>query len=307
VIRHLQAELLDGAGAVLGEGPAWDTRTDELVWVDILSGRVFVSDAEGKRRTTYEIDGHVSSALPAATEAGWLLTVADGFAFLDGDAVVCSVLSVEGNRPEIRFNDAKCDPAGQAVAGTMRYDERPGSAALYRLQGSAGSPPITAHRLLDHLGLANGLGWSGDGLTLYFVDSLARTLVSYRYACEGPALGPGLPVVAFDPADGMPDGMCVDVEGYLWVALYGGGAVKRFRPDGQLDTVVALPVPHVTSVCFGGVGGDRLFITTAGGGGRPDPAGIGGLWAVDPETKGRPATLWRPLAPLSMTKGTGHG
>jgi sugar lactone lactonase YvrE len=297
--RQLQAELLDGAGAVLGEGPTWDPRTDELVWVDIMSGRVFVHDSEGRHRTTYEIGGHVSSVLPAESP-GWLLTTADGFAALEPDGAVRSLLEVEATSPDIRFNDAKCDPWGQALAGTMRYDETAGSGHLYRLEttgsGEVGSA-LSVRPLLAHLGLANGLGWSSDGATLFFADSLARTVTRYPYRPDD-GLGPGQPVVALSPSTGLPDGLCVDTEGNIWLALYGGGAVHRYRPDGRLDTVVHLPVPNVTSVTFGRSDGSRLFITTAGGRGRSEPSGAGGLWAVDPGVTGPPPTLWRTPRPV---------
>jgi sugar lactone lactonase YvrE len=299
--RQLQAEMLDGAGTVLGEGPTWDPRTAELLWVDILSGRVLVHDSEGRHRTTYEIGGHVSSVLPAEA-AGWLLTTADGFVWLEGDGAVRSVLEVEAGAPAIRFNDAKCDPWGQALAGTMRYDETAGSAHLYRLEATGSDEPgspLTVRPLLAHLGLANGLGWSADGATLFFADSLAGTVTRYSYRPDGD-LGPGHHVVRLHRSEGLPDGLCLDTDGNLWVALYGGGAVHCFRPDGRLDTVVHLPVPNVTSVTFGGTNGSRLFITTAGGQGRSDSSGAGGLWAVDPGVTGPPPTLWRdPVPPPS--------
>jgi sugar lactone lactonase YvrE len=296
VTRRLQAELLDDVGAVLGEGPSWDPRSEELVWVDILAGVVHIHDAEGYRRGRFDLGGHVSSVLPCAGE-GWLITVPDGFALLGGDGEVRSLLAVEADRPENRFNDAKCDPWGQALAGTMRYDEGPGSGSLYRLEtdsvpvtGSA--PGFVARVLLGQVGLANGLGWSVDGATLYFVDSLDRTVMSGAYAPDRYPLGPLRELVRV--AEGMPDGMCVDMEGYLWVAIYRGGSVQRFSPQGELDTIVSLPVPDVTSVAFGGLRGDRLFITTAGGTGQPDAGGRGGLWAIDPDVQGLPTNLWRP-------------
>jgi sugar lactone lactonase YvrE len=303
MIRQLQAELVADVGAVLGEGPAWDGRRQELVWVDILAGAVHVHDADGRRLGRFETGGHVGSVLPA-DDGGWLLVTGDGFARLDRQGKVRPFLDVTADRPELRFNDAKCDPWGRALAGTMRYDETAGSATLYRLEATADAvadadaDPVrparwTARVLLDQLGLANGLGWSGDGGTLYFVDSLAGTVMSYRYGTDEPVLAEPRLVAALDGAEGLPDGMCVDATGCLWVAVYGGATVKRFQPDGELDTVVRLPVPKVTSVAFGGTGGDRLFITSAGGDGRPDGSGRGGLWAVDPGTSGLPATVWR--------------
>jgi sugar lactone lactonase YvrE len=310
VTRNLQAELFDDAGAVLGEGPLWDSRTGELSWVDILSGLVHVHDLHGGGRRTYPIGGHVGAALPAA-EGGWLLATADGFGFLDRAGVVSSLLSVDP-RPELRFNDAKCDPSGQALAGTMRYDETAGSASLYRLEvgpadGAEGGATLTARVLLRNVGLSNGLGWSPDGETLYFIDTLTRTVVRHSYWPEGADLGPPHEVVALEARLGQPDGLCIDHDGNLWVALYGGGAVHCYRPDGRLDTVVGLPVSHPTSVCFGGPDGSRLFITTAGGSGTPQGTGAGGLWTVDPGMQGPPATPWRGSAGHIAPTGPGGG
>ncbi|MGP0030037.1 MAG: SMP-30/gluconolactonase/LRE family protein [Acidimicrobiales bacterium] len=299
MVRQLKAALLDDTRSVLGEGPSWDARTGELASVDLLSGRVFLHDADGRRLATYDVGGHVGSALPA-DEGGWLLVTRDGFAHLHRNGAVDPLLAVEADRPHVRFNDAKCDPWGQALAGTMRYDEAPGEGTLYRLEGnrSGGHEPqdsgeLTARVLLDEVGLANGLGWSSDGSTLYFIDSLTHTVARHAYAPDGPQLGSRHVVVAVDPADGIPDGMCVDAHGNLWVALYGGGAVHCFGPDGQLDAVVHVPVPYTTSVAFGGDDGGRLFITTATRDGSEGGPGAGGLWAVDPGVTGAPATPWR--------------
>jgi sugar lactone lactonase YvrE len=255
-----------------------------------------VHDRDGERRSTYRVGGHVGAALPAV-EGGWLLLTADGFGFLDRAGIVSSLLVVDP-RPELRFNDAKCDPSGQALAGTMRYDEAAGSASLYRLEvgpidRAEGGSTLTTRVLLRNVGLSNGLGWSSGGDTLYFIDTLTRAVVSHSYSPEGDHLGPPHEVVSIDAPLGLPDGMCVDNEGNLWVALYGGSAVHCYRPDGQLDTVVSLPVSHPTSVTFGGPEGSRLFITTAGGGGTPQGTGAGGLWAVDPGVQGPTATPWR--------------
>jgi sugar lactone lactonase YvrE len=290
--RHLKAELLDDAGAILGEGPLWNSRTGELSWIDILSGVVHVCDLDGERRNTYEVGGHIGAALPAV-EDGWLVVTADGFGFLDGAGAFSPLLAVD-TRAETRFNDAKCDPDGQALAGTMRYDEAAGSGSLYRLDvGPVDSgSTLTARVLLDKVGLSNGLGWSPDGDTLYFIDTLTRRVVSHAYAPEGD-LGPPREVVSIEPELGLPDGMCVDHDGNLWVALFGGGAVHCYRPDGRLECVVTLPVRRSTSVAFGGPDGSRLFITTAGGKGTPQGTGAGGLWAVDPGVQGPPATPWR--------------
>jgi sugar lactone lactonase YvrE len=294
VTRRLRAELLHDAGAVLGEGPAWDARNGELAWVDIVSGALFLYGPDGDRRGSYQVGGHLGSALPAEA-GGWLLVTADGFAHLHRDGSIRALLEVEADRPELRFNDAKCDPWGQALAGTMRYDELPGSGTLYRLEGHE---TLTARVLVGGVGLSNGIGWSPEGDLLYHVDSLARTVTRYRYEPDGASLGHPQVVVTTAGGGGLPDGMCVDDDGCLWVALYGGGAVHRYRPDGTLDTVVDVPVSRPTSVAFGGPSGKRLFITSAGGSGRADDRaggglGDGGLWSLDLEVGGPPAMPWQ--------------
>jgi sugar lactone lactonase YvrE len=293
VTRPLKARLLHDTGAVLGEGPSWDDRTGELVCVDILAGLVRLYGPNGDPRATYDVGGHVAAALPAADD-GWLLLTGDGFIRLRRDGSISPLLDVEAGRPELRFNDAKCDPWGQALAGTMRYDEAAGSGTLYRLEGSGSDEGsgVVARVLLSNLGLANGMGWSPDGQLLYFVDSLAGTITTYPYAPDQ-ELGVPTMVITIDAATGLPDGLCIDAAGGLWVALYGGGAVHRYQPDGSLDRVVTLPIPYPTSVAFGGPSGDRLFITTAGRD-RRGADGVGGLWAVEPEIGGPPATPWRP-------------
>ncbi|HEX4244208.1 MAG TPA: SMP-30/gluconolactonase/LRE family protein, partial [Acidimicrobiales bacterium] len=228
----LEAQLLHDTRAVLGEGPSWDDRADELVCVDILAGLVRLYGPDGDPRATYHVGGHVAAALPAEDD-GWLLLTADGFVRLRRDGSTHPLLDVEAERPELRFNDAKCDPWGQAVAGTMRYDEKPGSGTLYRLGagGSDGDGGVVARVLLSNLGLANGMGWSPDGELLYFVDSLAGTVTAYPYAPDE-ELGAPDQLITIDGDAGVPDGLCVDAEGCLWVALYGGGAVHRYEPDG---------------------------------------------------------------------------
>jgi sugar lactone lactonase YvrE len=291
-VRHLSAELADRAGARLGEGPAWDAARGELVWVDILSGLVVRTAEGGSRLGVLEVGVHVGAVLPAQG-GGWLLAAVDGFRFLHRDGTCEHVLPVEHDRPDLRFNDGKCDPAGRALAGSMRYDEQPGHATLYRLDnGPVAVPLLTAQ------GLCNGLGWSPDGLTFYYNDTLTGAVAVYRYDPASGDLGPGRQLVHVDETLGAPDGLCVDDSGAIWIALWGGGAVHRYRPDGTLDTVIRLPVPHVTSVAFGGAHADRLYITTAGGAGVGGPAGdgAGALYVAEPGITGPPATPWRPVA-----------
>jgi sugar lactone lactonase YvrE len=293
-VRRLEAHLVDDARARLGEGPAWDAERGRLVWVDILAGAVHVADDEGRPVALHEVPTHVGAALPAAG-GGWLLATRGGFGRLGEDGAYRELLDVHGGRPELRFNDAKCDPQGRALAGSMRYDEAPGDGVLYRLDAGPEAVP-----LLEGRGLCNGLGWRPDGRLLYFVDSLARSVAAHPYDPATGTVGAGRDLVAVPAGLGLPDGLCVDDEGALWVALYGGGAVHRYLPDGRLDAVVALGVEHPTSVTFAGPAGDRLFITTAGGDEPGAAAGAGGLWLVEPGVTGPPATPWRSFTEAAL-------
>lgn len=283
----IEADLILDAAADLAEGPCWDAGTDLLTWVDITAGRVHQLGADGTPHHTYQVDSHVGAALPTA--GGWLLAVRDGFVRLDRDGSLRDVCPVGADRPDIRFNDAKADPAGRAFGGTMAYDQTPGAAALYRLDDG---PQATV--VLGDLTLSNGLGWSPDATRFYFVDSTTQRVTVHDYDLDTGTVGAGVPLVEIPAAAGMPDGLCVDDDGCVWVALWGGSAVHRYTPRGDLDTVLALPTSQPTSCAFGG---DVLYVTTARSGlaeaelaAQPH---AGALFACRPGTTGPAATPWR--------------
>jgi sugar lactone lactonase YvrE len=276
------AELVDPTPAELGEGPVWDAAGGRLIWVDILAGLVHFADPAGRVERTAEIGCHVGAALPAE-DGSVLLAVRGGFAVLAADGTVTPLLDVLGDRPDLRFNDAKCDPRGRAFAGTMTYDESlRGQAALYRLDDGPVATPVAGG-----VSLSNGLGWSPDGTTMYHVDTFAHQVTAYDYDAGSGELGDGRVFAAVPAARGLPDGLCVDDRGGVWVALHGGGSVVRFTPGGVADAVVEVPVPRPTSCAFGGPDGDLLYITSAGG---------GGLFAARTGFRGPPATPWRPVS-----------
>ena len=285
--RTLAAELVDDAGAQLGEGVAYDAVHDRLTWVDILRGRVFVCERGGRCLATHEVGRHVGAAMPAA-DGQILLAVREGFALLDDAGAVRPVLDVLGDDTGMRFNDGKCDPAGRAFAGTMAYAETRGVAALYRLD-----PGPSATRIVAGLSISNGLGWSPDGAVMYVTDTPVGAIDAFDYDLPTGTVSARRPAVR-PSGGGWPDGMCVDNEGALWSAFWGGNAVRRYTPDGRLDTIVTLPVPYVTSCAFVD---DTLVVTTAKGhGGEPVPPLAGGLFAVRPGVTGPPATPWAGLA-----------
>jgi sugar lactone lactonase YvrE len=281
-ISYVRAELVEASTAALAEGPVWDVAAGRLVWVDILAGQVHFCDAGGHTERTADVGSQIGAALPA-DGGSMLLAVRGGFALLDPAGTVTVLLDVLGDRDDLRFNDAKCDPRGRAFAGTMSYDESlPGRAALYRLDDGPVATPVRTG-----VSLSNGLGWSPDGTTMYHADTYAHQVTAYDYDVTTGELGAGR-VFATVPADrGLPDGLCVDDRGGVWVALHDGGAVVRFGADGQPGPVLTVPVARVTSCAFGGPDGDLLYVTTAGG---------GGIYAARTGFRGDPPPLWQPVA-----------
>lgn len=287
-MQQLRAEHVASVGAALGEGPVWDAVRGELTFVDILAGRLHRLGPGDHVETVHELGGTLAAALPT-TEGDRLLVTHTGFVRLAADSTRTPVLDVLDDAEQVRFNDAKCDPAGRCLAGTMSLVEAPAAGTLFRV-----GPGPTAIALVTEVTLSNGLDWSPDGATFYFVDTLRGSIGAWAYDVDTGTLSDRR--VALDVSPESPDGMCVDDAGALWVAFWDGGVVRRYAPDGRCLATVTLPVPKVTSCAFGGRDGDVLYITTATGL-RPGQAGAalaGDLFAVRPGVTGRPATPWRP-------------
>ena len=161
---------------------------------------------------------------------------------------------------DARFNDGACDPAGRFWAGTVTVDVRPGAGALYRLD-----PDCSVSLVLDGVTESNGLAWSLDGGTFYFIDSGEPEPRIRAFACDLATgeLGRAADLVRFPGGGPVPDGLVVDAEGSLWVAIWGGGQVHRYAPDGELLAVLPVPVSQPTCPAFGGPGLDELYLTTA--------------------------------------------
>jgi sugar lactone lactonase YvrE len=245
--------------AELGEGARWDADRGELLWVDILAGvlRRAVEDGPGLRTVAEKSIGEPLSAIaPLASGDGWLCAAGRGFRHLAPDGTVTPLLDTE---PEgVRMNDAACDPEGRFWAGSMASDQHPGGGRLLRCD-----PDGTVRVVLPRADVANGLGWSPDHRTLYHADSGTGVVTAYD-----PATMAGR--VLIRPDHGVPDGLTVDDQGGLWVALHGAGEVRRYGPDGRTLSVWPLPVSQPTSVAIGGASGRRLFVTTAWQGMTPE-------------------------------------
>ena len=251
-------ELVLDARAELGEGPRWDARGQRLLWVDIMRGRVHAFSPARAGCRSVDV-GRPVGALAGRADGGLVLAVADGFARLDWDSGQVTMLAtVEGDRPQNRMNDGACDPAGRFWAGTMALDEGPGAGALYRLD-----PDGTVHTMLTGVSISNGIDWSLDGRRMYYVDSPTRRIDVFDFEARAGAISNRRTFVALPPEAGFPDGLTVDADGFVWLALWGGAALHRYDPEGARERIVPLPVSHPTSCAFGGGDLDELYVTSA--------------------------------------------
>lgn len=253
---HVPVDVALKAGAALGEGPVWDAAAQELIWVDIEGRLVHRYDPASGADRGLRVSGRVGFAAPRVG-GGLVLAMEHSFVLLDDDGEEVELARVEPDAPT-RMNDGNCDAAGRLYAGTMAFDEQSPVGALYRLD-----PDGSVERVLDGVVESNGLDWSTDGETMYYIDSARRSLDAFDFDSATGRLSGRRRIVEFAPEDGTPDGLTVDSEGLMWIALWGGWSVRRLAPDGALVSVVNLPAAQVTSCAFGGEGLDDLYVTSA--------------------------------------------
>lgn len=288
-------EVIHRADAEVGEGPTWDARTQELHWVDILQGMIYTDRLDGSAPSSVQLDTHVGAVLPAANAGEWLVCARAGFMRYDRATGEATPLALPLDaRPELRFNDAKVAPGGRAFGDTMPYETDAAPGALYRLDGLN-----QATEVVSSLRLGNGLGWSPDARTMYFIDSGAQVVWSADYDEGSGSVGSARSLIEFAlPEGSLPDGMCVDDDGCLWVAIMGGGRLERYTPTGVLDRTIELPVKRPTSACFAGPKLDSLIVPSlsyqlSDEQRREDPL-AGSLLRIDIGCTGPAATPWDP-------------
>jgi sugar lactone lactonase YvrE len=275
----VRVEQLTDPIAYHGEGPVWSSRWGGLRWVDMLAGDVLSLRADGQvdRRHVASI----AAAVRPRRDGGAVIGVERGFALENAEGKV-TMLDELWTDTSIRMNEGSCDPDGRFYCGSMAYDKTPGAAALYRLD-----PDGSVHVVLSNVTISNGLEWSADGSRAYYNDTHTYRTDVFDYNFES-----GLTnrrSFVHIPDGGRPDGLTVDSEGCVWVALSNGGAVLRYTPGGKLDDVITVPVRKVTACTFGGDNLEQLFITTSREGLEPgtDPM-AGSLFGADVGITGIP-------------------
>ena len=258
-----------------GEGPVWDAAIGRLLWVDLLQGDLLLTAPDGNTERR-----HVSEVLACVvprSAGGHVVATERGFALLFSDGQITPLPEVWSDE-SVRMNDGACDPQGRFFCGSMAYDAATGRGALYRLD-----PDRSVHTVHSGVTISNGLGWAPDGSRAYYIDSGTQ-----RVDVCSADLAQRRPFVEIPPSAGTPDGLTVDAEGGVWVALWGGSAVHRYSTTGELDEVLRLPVAQVSSCAFGGDDYETLFITTSAEGLSDPEPGAGALYVATPGPRGIP-------------------
>lgn len=280
--------ILVECGDELGEGPVWDADAGVLRWVDLFGAAIQSWDPATGDHQRIEFPGTLGAVIPRRGR-GPLIAAERDLVELDDDGTVGRTLvTVDPDRPRNRLNDCRCDSAGRLWAGTMSTTVgTPGEGSVYRIDAD-----LEPRREIAATTISNGIGWDPADRWMYFVDSATYRLDAFEFDAAAGALGERRTVARIDPDEGLPDGLAVDAEGGIWVALFGGGRVNRYAPDGRLDQVLRLPFRNPTCPAFGGPGMETLFITTARYERAPAEAdrtkGAGALLAVDVGVAGLP-------------------
>ncbi|RYZ33046.1 MAG: SMP-30/gluconolactonase/LRE family protein [Sphingobacteriales bacterium] len=274
------------ASAELGEGPVWDDITEKLYWIDIVGKTVHRFDPLSGNQEHWTLDQMVGCIVP-----------------MDDDKLVCALqdqlvmlntlsgetqhlVPVESALPDNRCNDGKADAAGRLWVGTLHLPGENGHASLYRIDNK-----LAVVKQQDRLNMSNGLGWSPDNSIMYLNDTPNREVFQFDFSLTDGEISNRQLIFQFDESQGSPDGMCVDAEGMIWIAFYGGRSVRRFDPVSRKQLAeVSVAAENVTCCCFGGKNMDTLYITTARQGMNEEQLkefpGSGSVFSVKPGVQG---------------------
>jgi len=255
---ELEVVFTPSPRVVLGEGPSWHERKQILYWIDIRGKLLFIYDAKTKTNQSIPLDQYIGCVVPAKNNE-LLLALEKGIHSYDTESkTLKKIFDPEEDKPLNRFNDGKIDPVGRFYAGTLEIAEKNGPLGALYVMGS----DRTMTRVVDKVEVSNGLAWTSDNKTVYFIDSPTKKVDAFDYDITTGNFSNRRKVI--DIVDGYPDGMTIDNEDMIWVAHWNGSKITRWNPKtGALLRTVQVPVSKVTSCCFGGPKLDQLYITTA--------------------------------------------
>lgn len=284
----MKPELIADYQCITGEGPLWHPIENRLYWLDIPTGRMFRYDpTTGEHEQFY--DGEVVGGFTIQDNGALLLFMAKGAVKIWQNGKLSSVIKEIPDERESRFNDVIADPAGRVFCGTMSTNERLGR--LYCLDTSG---KLT--KVLDGVGTSNGMGFTSDREQMYHTDSRKREIYLFDYDEDTGAITNREVFVRTPEGEGVPDGMTVDAEGYVWSARWDGGCLVRYTPEGKEDRRICFPAKKVSSVVFGGEDYTDIYVTTAGGNDKEtEGSGAGALFRINLDIKGVPEFFSRVL------------
>ena len=279
-------ELVIDAGAQIAEGPFWDQEKQLLYWVDILGKTINIYNPVTAKNDVIQLDKMIGALIPTA-KGKLLAALEDGLYLIDPETFKPRILvNPESNTAQTRFNDGKCDQKGRFWGGTMDLEENRELGKLYCLDQD-----LNLEEKVKNVKISNGLAWSLDNKTMYYIDSPTKEVLAFDYDLETAEISNKRTIISLAEGKGVPDGMSIDAQGKLWIAHFGGSQVSRWNPEsGKKIDKVELPVSNVTSCAFGGKNLDQLYITTASVGlseeQKEEQPYAGGIFRYQAEVKG---------------------
>ena len=287
----MQAHSILHAQAALGEGALWNPETHRLYWVDIEGRALHIFDPVTGQDAQFPTGERVGTVVPQH-DGNVLVALQNGIHRLSLATGQLTALASPLANSSLRFNDGKCDPAGRFWVGTFDLQQRPHAGTLYRFDPDGG-----LHVMLRGITNSNGIAWSLDQATMYYIDTPTRAVQAFDYDHTTGSIANARIIIRLPESAGWPDGMTLDADGKLWVALWGGGAVHCYDPGtGALLHVVEVPAPFTSSCAFGGTALETLYVTTARGGLSDEQRQrfplSGDVFALEPGARGVPACFY---------------
>ncbi len=292
-IKNENVELVLDTKSALGEGAVWNYKTGELIWVNI-NDNILNFYNPGFHFNKEMFTGQMIGTVVPAESGNLIVALEKGFyQFNPVTGAKQFIANPEGNNSGNRFNDGKCDPAGRFWAGTLSLNGESNAGALYRLD-----PDSSVHKMIDNVSVSNGIVWSSDHRKMYYIDTPTHKVVAWDYNNETGEISNPQTAIEIPEEMGFPDGMTIDAEGNVWIALWNGSAVGCWNPEsGELLRTIDVPAKNVTSCAFGDNDLGTLYITTARiGTGEEDLKKFphaGGLFKVRPGVKGVEAFFFK--------------
>jgi len=281
----IEAACVVDARDALGECCLWCPATQKIWWVDVLRPCLQSFEPATGAHRVYPLPGRFCGCAVRRASGGLVLALDEGLHSFDPETGSLDFL-VQAEPAELgnRYNDGRCDRAGRLWIGTMDPDIQKASGSFYRI-----GVDLSVLKLLDGVTVPNSTAFSPDDKVLYFADTPRHTIWAFDFDIAGGTISDRRVFADLTERKGLPDGSCVDAEGFLWNAEYGGGQLTRYAPDGRVDRTIPVPVTNPTCCCFGGPAFSTLYITSAMPEGGPDPGRHdGGLLALDAGTRGLP-------------------